>query len=152
MGCYGAFMNAWAKKTAERVVSVERETADAIERSDEERTLLLHRVPRCWQELREWLKSACQELNKEAGRRILEFEVWPVSGVRIRSVDRPALLQLEFDEEALRVRYSCGAGKGEYRFGANLDRTVVFEDAYHRQFTVESVGERLLDLLRVSQF
>jgi hypothetical protein len=145
-------MDAWPKRTAERIISVERETSDTIERSDEERSLLLHRVPRHWQELREWLKYASAELNNEAGRRILEFELWPVSGVRIRRVDRPALLQLEFDQEALRVRYSCGAGKGEYLFGVNLDRAVVFEDAYHRQFTVQSVGERLLDLLLASQF
>lgn len=145
-------MSAWEKKTAERIVSLQREKADTMERSDDERALLLHHAPRRWQELREWLKESCEKLNEERGRRTLEFEVWPVSEARIRRIDRPALLQVEFDQGAYRVRYSCGAGKGEYQFGVNVDRTVVFADAYHRQFTVESVGETLLDLLLTSQF
>jgi hypothetical protein len=145
-------MNAWAKRTAERIVSVEREKADRFQRSEEERSLLLHHAPRRWEELREWLKKSCQELDDETGTKILEFEVWPVSQARIRRIQRPALLQIEFDQEANRVRYACGAGKGEYQFGVNVDRTVVFEDAYHRQFAVESVGKRLLDLLLESQF
>ncbi len=41
---------------------------------------------------------------------------------------------------------------GEYQFGVNLEGAVVFQDAYHRQFSVEKIGETLLNLLLESQF
>lgn len=152
ISCYGARMSEWAKRTAERIVSVEQENAERILRSQEERSLLVHHAPRRWHELREWLKESCRGLNREAGSKILEFEIWPVSQARIRRVGRPPLVQVEFDQEALRVQYAWGAGKEEFQFGVNSDRTVVLEDAYHRQFTGEHVGEKLLNLLLESQF
>ena len=145
-------MSTWAKKTAERIITLEGERAEGIVRSEEEKRLLLHHAPRRWQELREWLRTSCDTLNDETGRKILEFEVWPVSQGKIRRIEHPALLQIEFGQEACRVWYSCGAGKGEYQYGVNVDRAVVFQDAYHRELSVEKVGETLLNLLLESQF
>jgi hypothetical protein len=145
-------MSDWAKKTAERLVAVETENQEHIVRSEDEKSILKFKAPRLWQGLRDWLKANCERLNAETGRKILEFELWPTSEARIRRIDRPAQLFVEFDQDAHRVRYSCGSGRAELHFDVNLDGSVVFADPYHRQFTVEHVGEMILNSLLTSPF
>lgn len=145
-------MGTWAIKTAERLVTVERNAEDSMLRSEEEKRILLHHCPRLWAQLRDWLKASCDHLNAKMGKQVLEFEIWPVSEARIRRIGRSARLQVEFGQEACGVWYSCGAGRGEYQFGVDADGVVHFMDAYDRQFTVEQVGEKLLDLLLASPF
>jgi len=43
-------------------------------------------------------------------------------------------------------------GVGEYKFDVDASGTVFLADAYHRRFTVEEIGEKLLDSLLESPF
>jgi len=120
--------------------------------SEEEQRIFRIHAPRFWQALRDWLGQRCQALNAEKQRNLLEFELSPPSGAKIRRIDPAATLQVQFDEGTYRIRYSCGAGRGEYLFELNTDKTLFLRDPYYRSLTPEQVGEKMLNLLLGSPF
>ena len=70
------------------------------------------KAPRLRQDLRDRLKANCKALNAETAKSTLEFQLTPVSGAKIRRIDRPAVLTVEFNQDSLRIKYSCGMGVG----------------------------------------
>ncbi len=113
--------------------------------------------PHVWGEVKKWMQENCKELNDKAGRRILNFDpvvIWRASVRLLNERGRVrATLNVTSDEDAGRLRYECGAGKGEFIFEANAeDSSVSIRDAYHRHFTPEEVGRTLLDMLMKSPF
>jgi hypothetical protein len=145
-------MSDWAKRNATRLIALgsQREQTDA--RSEQEKSILKLKAPRLWQDLRDRLKANCEALNAETATSTLEFQLLPVSGAKIRRINRPAVLTVEFEQDSLRVRYSCGVGTGEYQVNVDTSGSVFFADAYHRRFTAEELGEKMLDSLLESPF
>lgn len=112
---------------------------------DEEQRLLKLRAPRLWEEFCDELQRATQE--------DISFQRVPPSAVRLRKKGPPpATLSVEFDENANRIRYECGAGRGEYLFLVDPDGTVVIGDAYHRRFKPKEMADNLLEMLTASPF
>jgi hypothetical protein len=145
-------MASWIDQTAERLRSEETQKVSGLE----EHRLRKALSPQVFGELRDWMKENAEELNKRVNIQVLAFEVTPISRAKVTrlKVGKPvARLTVEFDEQAQRVRYSCGAGRGEYLFGVSLsDASVYFQDVYRRPFTVEEVGAFLFDKLMNSPF
>ena len=102
-------MSDWAKRNATRLIALEsqRERTDA--RSEQEKSILKLKAPRLWQDLRDRLKANCEALN-ETATSTLEFQLLPISGEKIRRINRHAVPTVEFDQDSLRVRYSCEVG------------------------------------------
>jgi len=145
-------MGTWAKEAAERYKLEAAAKLVESERFVTEDRLRHSLAPEIWEELRLWLKAECTDYNSEIGKGILAFEVWPSTKVVIRRTDKPATLKVDFDKDAQRVRYSCGAGQGEFLFKVNPDMTVILPTAYDVPYSVEEVGKLLLDLLMKSPF
>lgn len=142
----------WAKQVADRIRSEEATRSVESQRFVEEQRLRASLAPSLCKDLKAKLNEKCDELNNELPRQILLFEVRPFSQVVIRRLDKPAALNVEFDLDAYRVRYSCGAGKGEYLFRVEPDTTLVLETLYHVPHTTEEVAEHLLNQLLKSPF
>lgn len=142
----------WAQGMADKILADERAKATADTRLVDEHRLRRQLVPKLWQELRENLIERCKALNSAAGREIAVFEVWPNTEACIRTTDKPRRLRVEFNADAQRVYYECGAGRGEYLFRINEDTTVVFVTPYQLPFTATEVGEFLMEKLFQSQF
>src|SRR2546425_12566447 len=145
-------MGQWARDAAEKFKAEEATRSIEAERFVSEDRLRRSLAPKLWQELRLWLKQECQDYNFETGKEALVFEVWPDTQAAVRRKDKPAGLNVEFDPEAQGIRYSCGAGRGEFLFRVNPDTTVVLENPYHTPYTVEEAGNLLLNLLMKSPF
>jgi len=145
-------MGQWAKEAAEKAKAEQAARSIEAERFVVETRLRSSLAPRIWEELRLWLKQECQDYNFETGKEALVFEVWPDTQAAVRRKDKPAGLNVEFDPEAQRIRYSCGAGRGEFLFRVDPDTRVVLETPYHIPYTVEGAGRLLLDLLMKSLF
>jgi hypothetical protein len=137
----------WAKQTADNIRSEEVSKSIEGQRFIEEQRLRRALGPSLCSDLKNKLKEKCDELNNEISRPILNFDVLPSSQASIRRMDKPAVLNVQFDLDAYRVRYSCGAGKGEYLFRVEPDTTLVLETPYHVPHTTEEVAEHLLDQL-----
>jgi hypothetical protein len=64
-----------------------------------------------------------------------------------------ATLNVEMDPPARRLRYNCGAGRGEFIVDADLETAAVtLRDCYHKHFTTEEAGWYMLNKLMESQF
>lgn len=142
----------WAKQVADRIRSEETTRSIESQRFVEEQRLRTSLAPSLCKDLKSKLSEKCDELNSELSRPMLVFEVVPSSQATVRRIDKPAVLNVEFDLSAYRVRYSCGAGKGEYLFRVEPDTTLVLETPYHVPHTTEEVAEHLLNQLLKSQF
>src|SRR5438132_11194037 len=112
-------MGQWAKEAAERLKAEEATRSVKAQRFVPGDRLRRSLAPKLWQELRLWLKQECQDYNIETGKEALVFEIWPDTQAVVRRKDKPARLNVEFDPEAQRVQYSCGAGWGEFLFRVN---------------------------------
>jgi hypothetical protein len=137
----------WAEEVARKLKSQEALRAVENNRFTEEQRLRRHLAPRRWMELKEVIKSRCKELNLEATREILMFEVRPSSSAVVRRLDKAAVLVVEFDEDAFRVFWQCGNESGEYLFRVNVDTTVDLATASGIPYTPAQVAETLIDKL-----
>lgn len=141
-------MASWAEETFK---TLQREQVDA------EVTLAEHRLreaqqPYIWDDIRSWLRESCNELNEKAGRTILHFEVTIASTARVRRLDArgrvAATLEAKSDNEAARLRFTCGTARGEFIFEPPLqDSSVSIRDPHGRFCSPEEVGRKLLNLL-----
>ena len=145
-------MDDWAKEAAYRLRAAEQARKQSEQDSEEDlRTLKFH-APRLWIKLKESIGANCQALTVEMGLPVLETSPSPPSGLRIKRLEPPAVLAVDFNEDPYRVSYSCGGGRGEYRISVDANGSASFRDAYHRWFTVDEVSRNLLDLLLQAPF
>jgi hypothetical protein len=86
-------MSTWAKETAERLKSAEMLRGIESERFTEEQRLRRHLAPRQWMKLRDTIKSRCSELNIEAGKEFVLFELQPSSSAVVRRLDKTRILK-----------------------------------------------------------
>jgi hypothetical protein len=145
-------MDDWAKEAAQRLRAAVQASKQSQQDSEEDLRILKFHAPRLWIKLKESIGSHCQSLNTEMGTPVIELSLSPPSGIRVKRIAPPATLTVDFNEGPYRVSYSCGAGRGEYRIGADPNGNASFRDPYHRQFTVEEVARKLLDLLLQAPF
>ena len=146
-------MATWAEETLEKLQ--QQEVGDEI--SLAEYRLRRAQQPHLWSDLRNWIKESCEELNEKSGRHLLEFEVGAASKAIVRKLDErgkiSATLRVENDLDAARIRYDCGAGKGEFTFESSLrTSSVTITDPHHTAYSTEEAGRKLLDLLMRSPF
>ena len=117
----------------------------------EEQKIRREMAPRLWNELREWLKQACTDAVV-GGRPVFRFAVGSNLEAVISRNDKPISIEINFSQDAQRVFYECGAGRGEYLVQINSDATVSLSTPYHQPFSVPEVGYKLLELLKRSNF
>lgn len=143
----------WAKELADRIRADQVAQKQEREHFIEEQRLRRQLAPKLFAEFKAALKQRCESLNAELAQPILLFEVRPHTEAIVRRLDRAnEPLTVELDAEALRIRYSCGAGRGEYLFRVNPDTTLTLETAYHIPYGLEELAEQFLGLLFKSQF
>ena len=120
----------WADEALEKL----QVGQSSVERDLAEDRLRLHQAPYVWQEFRDWVQENCEELNAKASRKVLAFEVMPVTKLRVRRLDEQlrvrATLNAELDLDAtdlaiiqVAIDYQLGLARlsaAPYRLSAAL--------------------------------
>jgi len=121
----------------------EREKSDteSKRRVLEGETIKAH-APKQWQEVREWVKSLCDQVNRNSGSEVMTFRITPNKEliVDIKAGSHTRLLQATFDEPTNIISYNSGRSK----FTPFVDSAGFgFSDGSNRA-TIEQMGQTLI--------
>jgi len=140
-------MNEYAKQYVARLRDDRGETVTGGELME-----LQQAAPRLWSELREWLQSTCQEINRYSKSDTLDFELGGPEEVRVlRKLPVTRRLHVQFRAMSQRIEYACGAAKGEYMCGIGENGRAVLTDVYHSTISTAALGKTLLEMLHASE-
>jgi hypothetical protein len=140
-------MNEYAKQYVARLRDVRGETVTSGELME-----LQQAAPLLWSELRKWFQSTCHEINRCSKSDTLDFELGGPEEIRIlRKVPVTRRLHVRFLGMSQRIKYECGAAKGEYMCGIGENGRAVLTDVYHTTISVSALGMTLLEMLHASE-
>ena len=143
-------MGKWSAETANWLNEKDKTAAQIAERQRQERECLNENSHRLWDELREWLKDECPDLNRRLGRDMLHPEIGPNKELMIRVIDKGQALHLRYDSEAMLVEADFrGSNAKSLRFLVSVvaSRTVLFLSDKDDPYTAQGLGRLLLDVL-----
>jgi hypothetical protein len=140
-------MNEYAKQYVARLRDDRGESVTSGELME-----LQQAAPLLWFELRKWLQSTCNEINRYSKGDTLDFELGGPEEVRVlRKLPVTRRLHVRFRATSQRIEYACGAAKGEYMCGIGENGRAVLTDVYHTTISTIELGKRLLEMLYASQ-
>ena len=99
-------------------------------------------APKQWQELRDWVKAVCEQVNRDSGAKAMIFRDAPskelLVDIRVGAHDR--LLRAIFDEPTSTISYNNGRGKFTPFVASN---GFGYSDGSN-QVTIEEMGQMLI--------
>jgi hypothetical protein len=107
----------------------------------EAETIKAH-APKQWQELREWVKSLCEQVNRDSGAEMMTLRVTPNKEliVDIKDGDHTRLAQANFDESTNIINYKNASRK----FTPYVDPNGFGFSDGSSHVTVEQMGQMLI--------
>ncbi|MGA2264603.1 MAG: hypothetical protein ABSH28_24635 [Acidobacteriota bacterium] len=138
-------MGSWAKSAVVWVKDQEAGAKIDSERFIEERRLIRSQGLTRWREVRDGLDAGCQELELEAGKKVLGFEVCPQTQAVIRNLLTGRVMNVQLDLDAAQIEWSCGNRKGTFILKPESSSSVAISSRSGTKFETEEVINVILD-------
>ena len=144
-------MSDWASRESAKDIASEQGESLRLEKESRDHAMMDERGPALFALLYEYILSQVKVYNANMGRQILDVEllrvkIGPPQSFKVLRLDGTKQpLELTYNPASHRISCKCGAGPQEFILKIGPDGEARFEAPYHQAFSIEDLGNKILD-------